>query len=126
MGVELSSDSWCCDDGKKKNDNVAEGDVVLTSVRLVATNPRSYAYMDKRRYLPASAVIATTIVDMFVKRRKAERRIYFPPLTSWYFGCQQAWNKMIARNTIIIVGDWKIIPICLRRIALPIWTSTKW
>ena len=86
----------------------------LPSDRLVAANPRSYAYLGKRRYLPASAVIAMTTAGMLLEEEEGGERETLPPLTNWNFGRQQARNEMIARNTII-VGDWKTIPICLRR-----------
>jgi len=54
----LSSDSWCFGDGERNNHPVvgddSESNVDLPSIRVVAANPRSYAYLDERRYLPAT------------------------------------------------------------------------
>ena len=50
----LSSDSWCFGDG----DDVE--DASLPKIRLVAANPRSYAYLDGRRYLPLSTMVSST------------------------------------------------------------------
>ena len=48
----LSSDSWCFGDNNNNGDTVssADDDNDLPSIRVVAANPRSYAYLDKRRY----------------------------------------------------------------------------
>jgi hypothetical protein len=51
----LTSGSWCFGDADADGEEAAEGPPLLPSVRVVSANPRSYTYMDGRRYLPASA-----------------------------------------------------------------------
>lgn len=45
----LTSDSWCFGDSVQQQH---ERDNELPSIRIVAANPRSYAYLGKRRYFP--------------------------------------------------------------------------
>ena len=49
----LTSDSWCFGDSVQQQQQQHERDNELPSIRIVAANPRSYAYLGKRRYFPA-------------------------------------------------------------------------
>ena len=58
----------------------------LPSDRLVAANPRSYAYLGKRQYFPTSAVITTTTADMLLEEEKGgetEKLSPFDKLEFW-------------------------------------------
>lgn len=54
----LTSDSWCFGDGDEGGHPTAN----LPSIRLVAANPRSYAYLDTRRYFPTSSFSEDTVI----------------------------------------------------------------
>ena len=71
----MSSDSWCFDNDKKKNEHDTEDNHALPSVRLVTANPCLYAYLDKIRYIPSSvAIVATTIEEMLLGKDKGGER----------------------------------------------------
>ena len=53
----LSSDSWCFGDSYNGDTNDYDN---LPSIRVVAANPRSYAYLDNRRYLPSDTDMTGT------------------------------------------------------------------
>ncbi|KAL9190021.1 hypothetical protein ACHAXT_007232 [Thalassiosira profunda] len=58
----LTSDSWCFGDGGT-NLPVGAAAKDLSSVRVVAANPRSYAYLDGRRYFPNGAEESAVLTD---------------------------------------------------------------
>ncbi|KAL7428843.1 hypothetical protein ACHAXH_001072 [Discostella pseudostelligera] len=54
----VTSDSWCFGDGDEGGHPTAD----LPSIRLVAANPRSYAYLDTRRYFPTSSFSEDAVI----------------------------------------------------------------
>jgi len=122
IGGGCCSNSWCFgddthDNTNKNNGAKTEGDndgdvdnaddedgATLPSVRLVAANPRSYAYLDERRYLPKHAANVGAIMEAHSKQNKEEEEEsntalspfdeleYRPPTPSEKDECQ-AYNR---------------------------------
>mmetsp|Transcript_32356 Transcript_32356/g.59343 ORF Transcript_32356/g.59343 Transcript_32356/m.59343 type:complete len:479 (+) Transcript_32356:1852-3288(+) len=84
-------------DGNVDNDD-DDDDATLPSVRLVAANPRSYAYLDERRYLPKHAANGGATMDVRSEEEESntlspfEEMEYRPPTTSEKHDCQ-AYNR---------------------------------
>ena len=70
----LSSDSWCFGDNQEEgaNSSTTSHDDGLPSIRIVAANPRSYAYLDKRRYFPTTDKSGTA--DIIISEQGKDRK----------------------------------------------------
>jgi len=90
----LSSDSWCFGDRHGQPEG-ADGLVAsLPSIRVVAANPRSYAYLDKRRYFPTADESTVTLSEQTEEEDKDtlspfNKLDFRLPTTSEFDDCQE-------------------------------------
>jgi len=89
----LSSDVWCFGDRHGQPEG-ADGLASLPSIRVVAANPRSYAYLDKRRYFPTADESTVTLSEQTEEEDKDtlspfNKLDFRLPTTSEFDDCQE-------------------------------------